>query len=105
MLSRSGSRLGATTTGLLPVLGTAKALAPEQARGIEPDQRADIYQMGTLMYETLTGRPPFVGDSAIDVIAQHLSVTPEPPSAYARKGWVSPALDDLILRALAKDPG
>ncbi|MFI5308138.1 MAG: protein kinase, partial [Polyangiales bacterium] len=102
LLTRTKVEAGAT--GLLPVLGTAKALAPEQARGIEPDQRADIYQMGTLMYETLTGRPPFVGDSAIDVIAQHLSATPEPPSAYARKGWVSPALDEVVLRALAKDP-
>jgi tetratricopeptide (TPR) repeat protein len=98
------TRVEAATTGLLPVLGTAKAIAPEQARGLEPDQRADIYQMGTLMYETLTGRPPFEGESAIDVIAQHLSVLPEPPSVHARKGWVSPALDELVLRALAKDP-
>lgn len=96
--------VGAGMTGLLAVLGTAKALAPEQARGVEPDARTDIYQMGTLMYEALTGRPPFVGDSAIDVIAQHLATVPEPPSARARKGWVLDALDELVLRALAKDP-
>lgn len=92
-------------TGILPMIGTAKAIAPEQARGAGGDPRSDLYAMGTLMYETLTGRPPFVGDSAIDVIAQHLSQTPEPPSVYARKGWVSDALDELVLRALAKDPG
>lgn len=95
----------ATMTGLLSVFGTAKALAPEQARGLELDARSDIYQMGTLMYETLTGRAPFIGSSAIDVIAQHLSAQPEPPSAHARKGWVSPALDAVVLRALAKQPG
>ncbi|HMI91952.1 MAG TPA: protein kinase, partial [Polyangiales bacterium] len=96
--------LAAGTTGLLPVLGTAKAIAPEQARGAEPDPRTDIYQVGTLMYETLTGRAPFIGGSAIDVIAQHLSATPQAPSAHARKGWVSAALDEVILRTLAKDP-
>ncbi|MDH5671376.1 MAG: protein kinase [Myxococcales bacterium] len=94
----------ATATGLLPVFGTPKAIAPEQARGLETDVRSDIYQMGTLMYEALAGKPPFEGDSAIDVIAQHLSAAPTPPSAHARKGWVSEQLDNLVLRALAKDP-
>ncbi len=98
------TKLEAATTGLLPVLGTAKAIAPEQARGLEPDERTDIYQMGTLMYETLTGRPPYEGETAIDVIAAHLSDLPEPPSTYARKGWVSAALDEVVLRALAKEP-
>jgi serine/threonine protein kinase len=96
--------IGATTAGLLPVLGTAKAIAPEQARAAECDARTDLYQFGTLMYETLTGRPPFLGDVAIDVIVQHLSTEPEAPSHFARKGWVSSALDELVLRALSKDP-
>ena len=91
-------------TGVLPVLGTAKAISPEQARGREPDARSDIYAFGTLMYEVLTGRPPFVGDSAIDVIAGHLGSTPEAPSKHARKGWISEALDQVVLKALAKDP-
>ncbi len=102
LLSRVASK--ADATGMLPLIGTAKAIAPEQARGAEPDARSDIYAMGTLIYETLAGRPPFVGDSAIDVIAQHLSTTPEPPSAHARKGWVSDAVDELVLRTLAKEP-
>ncbi|MDD9937402.1 MAG: hypothetical protein OXT09_27575, partial [Myxococcales bacterium] len=89
---------------LLPVLGTAKTIAPEQARGSKLDQRTDVYQMGTLMYEALAGRAPFEGETAIDVVAQHLTTAPEPPSAHARKGWVTEALDELVLKALAKDP-
>ena len=103
LLSRMGESR-ADATGMLPLIGTAKSMAPEQARGQEPDARSDIYAMGTLIYETLTGRPPFVGDSAIDVIAQHVATAAEPPSTYARKGWVSEALDEVVLRALAKDP-
>jgi len=102
LLTRIESK--ASSTGLLPVLGTAKAVAPEQARGSEPDARSDIYAFGTMMYEVLAGKPAFEGDSAIDVIAQHLSAMPEPPSQFARKGWVSEALDELVLKALAKDP-
>ena len=102
LLSRSEARVD--VTAVFPLIGTAKAMAPEQARGHEPDARSDIYGMGTLIYETLTGRPPFVGDTAMDVIAQHVSTLPEPPSAYARRGWVSEALDELVLRALAKEP-
>jgi tetratricopeptide (TPR) repeat protein/tRNA A-37 threonylcarbamoyl transferase component Bud32 len=102
LLTRTG--LAASLTGLLPVLGTAKAIAPEQARGLDPDPRTDIYQVGTLIYEVLTGRPPFIGDSAIDVVAQHLSATPDAPSLHARKGWISPALDEVVLQALSKDP-
>jgi serine/threonine protein kinase len=102
LLSRSEPRVDATS--ILPLIGTAKAMSPEQARGHEPDPRSDVYGMGTLMYETLTGRPPFIGESAIDVIAQQVAATPEPPSVYARRGWVSEALDELVLRALAKEP-
>jgi tetratricopeptide (TPR) repeat protein/tRNA A-37 threonylcarbamoyl transferase component Bud32 len=102
LLTRMG--MAATATGLLPVLGTAKAIAPEQARGLPPDTRTDIYGAGTLIYEVLAGRPPFIGDSAIDVVAQHLSAVPQPPSIHARKGWISPSLDEVVLRALAKDP-
>jgi serine/threonine protein kinase/tetratricopeptide (TPR) repeat protein len=102
LLSRSERKVDMTS--VLPLIGTAKAMSPEQARGLEPDERSDVYNMGTLMYETLTGRPPFLGESAIDVIAQHVAVAPEPPSTYARRGWISDQLDDLVLRALAKDP-
>lgn len=98
------STLTATNTGVLPVMGTAKAIAPEQARGLELDARTDVYQAGTLLYEVLAGRAPFLGSSAIDVVAQHLSAIPEPPSTHARKGWISPALDEVVMRALSKEP-
>ncbi len=102
LLSRSEPKLDATT--VLPIIGTAKAMSPEQARGLEPDPRSDVYGMGTLIYETLTGRAPFVGDSAIDVIAKHVSATPELPSTFGRKGWISEAMDVLVLKCLEKDP-
>ncbi len=91
-------------TGVLPLLATAKATSPEQARGQEVDSRSDVYAAGVLMYEVLAGRPPFIGDSVIEVIAQHLSVMPEPPSTHAKRGWVPKELDDIVLRALEKDP-
>ncbi|HET8933350.1 MAG TPA: tetratricopeptide repeat protein [Polyangiales bacterium] len=102
LLSRSESRVNATS--ILPLIGTAKAMSPEQARGLEPDQRSDVYGFGTLMYEVLTGRPPYLGGSAIEVIAQHVSGKPDVPSVHARPGYVTEPLDELILRALAKDP-
>jgi tetratricopeptide (TPR) repeat protein/serine/threonine protein kinase len=102
LLSRSESRVNATS--VLPLIGTAKAMSPEQARGLEPDPRSDVYGFGTLMYETLTGRPPYIGGSAIEVIAQHVAGKPDAPSMHARPGYVTEALDELILRTLAKDP-
>jgi tetratricopeptide (TPR) repeat protein len=101
LLSRAEPKVDVTT--VLPIIGTAKAMAPEQARGQEPDARSDVYGMGTLIFETLTGRAPFLGDSAIDVIAQHVSATPEAPSMFGRKGWVSDSLDALVLKCLEKD--
>ncbi|MEY4579926.1 MAG: hypothetical protein RL701_4629, partial [Pseudomonadota bacterium] len=103
LLSRSESSPSAASS-ILPLISSAKAMAPEQARGQEPDARSDVYGFGTLLYEALTGRPPFTGETAIEVIAQHVASAPEPPSMHARRGWISEALDDLVLRALAKDP-
>ena len=92
---------GLTTTGL--VLGTPAYMAPEQAAG-DPatDHRADLYAVGCLGYELLTGRAPFTGASAQALIAAHALQTPEPPSGL-RPG-IPPALEALVLRCLAKDP-
>ncbi|MBI2568736.1 MAG: tetratricopeptide repeat protein [Candidatus Schekmanbacteria bacterium] len=84
------------------VWGTATYMAPEQIRGELVDARADLYALGCILYELLTGRPPFLGGSARDVFHAHLSRPPVPPSRAA--GGIPPALDDLVLRLLAKEP-
>ncbi len=90
--------------GLLPLFGTAKSIAPEVARGGAVGPSADLYATGCLLFEALTGRAPFVGESAIDVVAQHLVTDAEAPSAHAPRGWVPKDLDAILLQALAKDP-
>lgn len=94
----------ADTIGALRVFGNAHAIAPEMARGEPIGPASDVYASGVMFYELLTGRVPFVGASAFEVVAKHLSLAPEPPSQVAPKGWVSKELDALVLRALAKDP-
>lgn len=92
----------APVAGVFPVAGAAKAIAPEHARAGRAVPSADLYAAGTLLYEVLTGKPPFAGDSAYDVIAQHFTTEPEAPSSVAPRGWVSKELDGIVLRALAK---
>jgi tetratricopeptide (TPR) repeat protein len=94
----------ADTIGALRVFGNAHAIAPEMARGEPIGPASDVYAAGVMLYELLTGRVPFVGASAFEVVAKHLATPPEPPSQVAPKGWVSKDLDVLVLKALAKDP-
>ena len=82
--------------------GTAHYMAPEQARGQPVDARADVYALGCMLYEALCGRPPFLGDSAAAVLMQHVCDDPLPPSRISDR--VPPALDELVLRMLAKSP-
>jgi hypothetical protein len=89
-----------TQTGA--VLGTAAYLSPEQARGDPVDARSDIYSLGCVLYEMLTGRPPFTGDSPVAIAYAHVNDQPDPPSAHRR--GVPPELEAVTLRALAKDP-
>jgi serine/threonine protein kinase len=89
-----------TQTGT--VFGTAAYISPEQARGETVDARSDLYSLGVVLYELLTGEPPFGGGSAVAVAARHVSEPPRPPSA--RQSSVPPAFDAVIMRALAKDP-
>ncbi|ODR09827.1 serine/threonine protein kinase [Mycolicibacillus koreensis] len=84
------------------VIGTAQYLSPEQARGEPVDARSDVYSLGCVLYEILTGEPPFVGDSPVAVAYQHVREDPVPPSQ--RKPGLSPGLDAVVLKALAKNP-
>ena len=85
------------------IVGTAQYLSPEQARGAAVDQRSDIYSVGIVLYELLTGKLPFTGETPLEIAMKHLSEIPKPPSALRPE--VSPDLDMVVLRALAKDPG
>jgi tetratricopeptide (TPR) repeat protein/tRNA A-37 threonylcarbamoyl transferase component Bud32 len=102
LLARPGAPVD--RTGVLPVFGTAKAIAPEQARGARLDARTDVYAFGALLFEVLTGKPVFSGPSVVDVVTRHLRDEPEAPSKVAPRGWVSRELDEIVLRALAKTP-
>ena len=84
------------------IVGTAQYLSPEQARGTDVDQRSDVYSLGIVLYELLTGTVPFNGDTPVEIAMKHLSAVPEPPST--RRPDVPRDLDLIVMRALAKDP-
>jgi beta-lactam-binding protein with PASTA domain/predicted Ser/Thr protein kinase len=84
------------------IIGTAHYLSPEQARGSPVDQRSDVYSVGIVLYEMLTGKVPFTGESPLEIAMKHLSEVPVPPSEL--RDDVPEDLDLIALRALAKDP-
>jgi serine/threonine-protein kinase len=89
-----------TETG--SIVGTAQYLSPEQARGGEVDPRSDLYSLGVVLYELLTGKTPFDGETPVEIAMKHLSAAPKPPSKL--RPDVPPELDKVVLRALAKNP-
>jgi serine/threonine-protein kinase len=92
-----------TQTGML--VGTPEYMAPEQAAGAKLDQRADLYALGVLMYEMLTGQRPFLGKSIVETLTLHATHTPPRPSTLPHLPFRIPrAMDDLIMRLLEKDP-
>ncbi len=100
-IARAMADSAATMTQTQAVIGTAQYLSPEQARGETVDARSDLYSTGCLLYELLTGRPPFIGDSPVAVAYQHVREAPATPSAVAPD--VPEVLDRITLKALAKD--
>ncbi len=85
------------------IMGTAQYLSPEQARGAPVTAASDLYSAGVVLYEMLTGKVPFTGDSAIEIAMKHVNDLPSPPSALRPE--IPPELDQIVLRSLAKDPG
>ncbi len=100
-IARAVADTGATMTQTSAVIGTAQYLSPEQARGEQVDARSDIYSTGCLLYELLTGRAPFVGDSPVSVAYQHVREEPTPPSSLDPD--LSRSADAIVLKALTKD--
>ncbi|WP_084631969.1 Stk1 family PASTA domain-containing Ser/Thr kinase [Demequina aestuarii] len=100
-IARALADAGNTMTQTQAVVGTAQYLSPEQARGETVDARSDLYSAGCLLFELLTGRPPFIGDSPVSVAYQHVREEAPKPSDFASD--VPTALDQVVLRALAKN--
>ncbi|WP_456786177.1 Stk1 family PASTA domain-containing Ser/Thr kinase [Cellulomonas sp. P5_C5] len=100
-IARAMADSAATMTQTQAVIGTAQYLSPEQARGETVDARSDLYSTGCLLFELLTGRPPFTGDSPVAVAYQHVREAAPVPSTFASD--VPDSLDRITLKALAKE--
>jgi serine/threonine-protein kinase len=101
-IARAMDDIGATMTNTWNVVGTAQYLSPEQATGEVADLRSDIYSVGCLLYELLTGKPPFTGDTPVAIAYQHVSAPLIPPSQINPE--LDANLDTILSVALAKDP-
>ncbi len=101
-IARAVADASSTMTQTAAVIGTAAYLSPEQARGEHVDARSDIYSTGCLLYELVTGGPPFTGDSPVAVAYQHVREDPVPPSDYDAS--LPADVDAVILKAMAKSP-
>ena len=99
-IARAISDASSSMTQTAAVVGTAQYLSPEQARGETVDSRSDVYSAGCLLYELLTGRPPFVGDSPVSVAYQHVREPAVPPSEFDED--LDPAIDQIVMKSLAK---
>jgi serine/threonine-protein kinase len=101
-IARAVADGAATVTQTASVVGTAQYLSPEQARGEAVDARSDVYSTGCLLYELLTGQPPFQGDSPVAVAYQHVRESPAVPSSVVPS--IPRAVDSIVMKALAKNP-
>jgi beta-lactam-binding protein with PASTA domain len=100
-IARAMADANATMTQTQAVIGTAQYLSPEQAQGQSVDTRSDLYSTGCMLFELLTGRPPFLGESPVSIAYQHVGEQPFPPSRFAE--GVPDDLDAVVMHALAKE--
>jgi serine/threonine protein kinase/TPR repeat protein len=106
IIPQSVNKTASIASGLIylpryPALGSVLYMPPEQARGERPVPQSDLYSLGAMMYEMVTGKPPFVAETAVEIVADHINVDPQPPSKFCP---IWPGLERLILRLLAKSP-
>lgn len=97
------SRQTKERTGLSSTGSNPRTVSPEQVRGADATIESDLYSLGALMYELLSGKPVFEGD-VLEIAYGHLSKTPAPPSAVAPRGWVTQDIDEMVLKLLSKNP-
>ncbi len=91
-----------TRTGA--IFGTPLYMSPEQAKGKPADARADVYALGVILYELVTGSVPFGGDSSVEILSQHIGAVPVRPTELAPERGIAPTLETLVMRALEKEP-
>ncbi len=103
LVDRSSLQSGSTSSAEFAV-GTPGYMCPEQARGEEVDNRGDLYSVGVILFELLTGQLPFSGAATMDVLVAHATEAPPPFAMIGACDWVPPAIEAVVQSCLAKDP-